>query len=209
MGATKASAKARKRHRAPDDTPGDPMIPLIRKARQQIEAEPGGPLGWLVRFVREDPDTWLPGDVEAHGYRLLAFVYPHLSEKTLALGEPIPPITPYSVEEIHDELRGFFHELVSAPVGQGVTIPTDDLVVSLWRTADPGKKPAAWGRGRGGPRRTLLYQEVAELVFRQDRLIACPQCSRPFLALRKKKFCTLECLQTWWDAKRSKKGGAR
>jgi hypothetical protein len=52
---------------------------------------------------------------------------------------------------------------------------------------------------------------VKELVFEQDRLIACPECGEPFLALRKRKFCRSECLQKHHDrikiAKRKK--GAR
>jgi hypothetical protein len=60
---------------------------------------------------------------------------------------------------------------------------------------------------RGGPRRTLLYQAVKQLVVASDRLMGCPMCGRPFLARLKKKFCSSGCLREWYD-KRSKRGDA-
>ena len=192
------------------DAGGDPMIPLIRRARQQIAARPGGPLGWLVEFVREDADTWLPGDVEAHGHRLLALVYAPMSDNVVALGRGrISPLTPTSIVETHAELRAFVRALVTVQAGTEIEVPTEGLKEMLVRTQAPGVKPASWGIGRGGPRRTLLYQTVKALVAGQDRLIACPECGKPFLALRKKKFCDTPCLQAWWDAKRSRKGSGR
>ena len=193
-------------------TIGDPMIPLIRKARQQIEAEQGGALGWLVRFVREQPEGWLPGDIEAHGYRLLALVYGPLGETTRLLGTGhIPPITPSSVVEIHAELGAFLRELVTVSVATWVKIPTDDLSEGFVRASTPGHKPAIFGISRNGPRRTLLFQAIKALILASDRLMACPgpKCGKPFLALRKKKFCGSTCLQNWHDERRKTKTGSR
>jgi hypothetical protein len=93
-----------------------------------------------------------------------------------------------------------------------VKVPTDDLQQSLVRATAPGIKPAIFAtnpRG-GGPRRTVLFQVVKDLVLKEgDRLIRCPECKEPFLALRKKKFCKGECLQRWHDREkmaRRKKG---
>jgi len=203
---------AKRARQGRSDAIGDPIIPLIRKARQQIEAEPGAALGWLVRFVREDPERWLPGDMEAHGYRLLALVYGPIGEHVLQRGAGhIPPITPTSVVEIHAELAAFFSELVSGPAPRTVKVPTDDLGKVLIRASAPGEKPAIFGISRGGPRRTLLFQAVEALVLASDRLMACPgpKCGKPFLALRKKKFCDSDCLQSWHDERRPKKRGRR
>lgn len=209
---------ARKRQRGHGETPGDPMIPLIRAAREQIEDEEGGPLGWLVGFVRKD--RRLPGDVEADGHRLLALVYGPMPPNLLQLGSgDIPPITPGDVANIHAELRAFLTRLVTAPAGELIDVPTDGLKEAIVRASapsnetlvnavGPSKVPAIFAVTRGGPRRTLLFQAVKALVLESKRLMACPQCKKPFLALRRKKFCSGPCLQIWWDAKRSKKGAA-
>jgi hypothetical protein len=203
--------KMRRGSKAPAFQP-DPLIPLIRTARQQIEAAPGGPLGWLLDFTRRDGAKWLPSDVDGHGYRLLALVYEPFPPGLLQRGRGrIPPLSPLDVETTRAELADFFRKLVTAPVGELVPVPTDGLKESLMRTAPPGVKPAHWGISRDGNRRTRLFQTVKELVFEQDRLIACPECGEPFLALRKRKFCRSECLQKHHDrikiAKRKK--GAR
>jgi len=203
MARMKASRR-RSRTRALDDK----MVGQIRRAWQQIDAEAGGALGWLTGFVRGDPSRWLPGEREAHGYRLLALVYGRLPDNLVRFRSDIPQIAPASVEEIHAELGAFLRKLVQAPAGV-VPVPTEGLEESLFRATAPGEKRAMFGTSRGGPRRTLLFQAVKKLILETgDRLTACPECREPFLALRKKKFCQSTCLQRWWDAKRPKKGGA-
>jgi hypothetical protein len=212
---------AKKRPRGEDVKP-DPLIPLIHQARRQLERyPPGGPLGWLVDFARSDPATWLPGDRDAHGHRLLGLIYP-LPENQVRLGSgPIPPITPADVEAFHDELYDFFHRLVTVDAGALVEIPTDGLVEVIVRAsarssetltldgiAGPAAVPAIFGVSRGGPRKTMLYQEIKQLVIASDRLMSCPRCHRPFLALRKKKFCDKDCLREWHD-KMKKNGGTQ
>src|SRR5262245_27604595 len=96
----------------------DKMVGQIRRAWQQIDAGPGGALAWLTGFVREDSSRWLPGEREAHGYRLLALVYGRLPDNLLRRGgDSLPPIAPASVEEIHAELGAFLRELVRVPAG--------------------------------------------------------------------------------------------
>lgn len=203
---------AKKRQGATRGFEPDPMLPLIRKARQQIEESPGSALGWLLDFLRRsEPAQWLPGEVEAHGYRLLALVYGPLPESLLSfLDGHVPPVTPADVESIHAEMRAFFRDLVTLPAGTPIKIPTDDLHQVLVRATAPSEKPAVFVIGSaGGPRRTILFQTVRELILKHgDRLIACPRCKEPFLALRKRLFCSSKCLQAWYDAKRPKKGAS-
>jgi hypothetical protein len=188
------------------------MIPMIRRAWQQIDEAPGGggALGWLVSFVREDPEQWVPGDAEARGHRLLAIIYGGIPENVVQLGDEITPLVPEDVVRVHRELLGFFTQLVTAPVLAEIRVPTDDLKESIVRLSPPSAEsliaakgpraaPAIFAVSRGGPRRTLLFQAVKRLVLASDQLMACPRCRRPFLALRKKKFCSATCLQAHHD----------
>ena len=188
----------------------DSMIPLIRVASRQIDATPGGRLGWVVQFVREDSEAWRPKDVEAHGHRLLALVYPPMPNNTLQLGSgKIPPVSPDAVRAIHRELGAWIRTLVTMPVGQLVPIPSDEYTEVLVRASEPGKKPASFGISRGGPRRTLLFQTMKALVLAPlgKRLLACPTCDEPYMAVPgKKRYCDGRCRQRWHDVRRPKKG---
>jgi hypothetical protein len=204
-----ATKRSMRRASEPASSAHDPMVPVIRVAGQQIDANPGGRLAWLLEFVREDPARWQPADREAHGNRLLAFVY-HLSSSTRALGQPIPPIAPADVETLQVELRDWLRNLVSAPAGVSVPVPTEGLEEVMVRATKPGEKPAIFGLGRGGPRRTMLFQAVKSLILESaGRLIACQECGSPILALRKRLFCPSPhtCLQRWHDREKAKQRG--
>jgi hypothetical protein len=183
----------------------DKILGQIRRAWEQIDAEPGGALGWLVKFTREEASGWLPGEAEAHGHRLLALVYGRQPANRVRMGDDdIPPIAPADVAQLHAELRAFFHALVTSGAGMG---PPEGLRVAVIRSTERGEKPAAFHKTNpGGPRRSILFQVAADLVVASDRLIECKMCGQPFLAARKKLFCTATCLQRWHDARRDKAG---
>lgn len=189
----------------------DPMIPLIRTAGRQIDAEPGGRLGWLLRFVREDPSRWLHGNREAHGHRLLAMMYgTTLLDSLVAFERPVSPVAPADVDAMHAQLGAFFRALVSEDWPR-VLVPTDGLEEHIVRATAPGEKPAIFGLMRRGPLPTMVLQAAKTLVTEGggNRLLACKECGGPFLALRKRLFCSQPCLQKYYDARRPKKGGAR
>jgi hypothetical protein len=195
----------------------DPLVATIRLAGEHLDELPGGRLGWVLQFLRTDPARWLPGDAEAFASRLLAIVYGPLPPNMLQLGEgPIPPLEPDSVEQMHAELGAFFRQVVSG--ARLISIPTEGLSEAMCRVDEPeprrqdgdNRPPRSlFVTSLGGPRRTILYQKIKELILKTDRLVACPQCGRPFLALRKMVYCQQSCLQAWHDAKRPKKGAGR
>jgi hypothetical protein len=195
------------------ERPGErQLLDEVRRARTQIEAHQGGRLGWLLDFTAEEPKRWLPGEAEAHGYRMLAFV--HQLPPNLVGGANISPLSVRDVTRLRAELSAFLRSIVSEPPGSLIPIPSEGLSFALVRASAPGAKPAAFGFSRGGPLRTVLYQEVAALVRETDRLIACPgpACGRPFLALRKMKFCSPKCAERWHNQRKvdaSRKGGPR
>ena len=175
---------AKKRPPRGDRFEPDPLIPLIRKARQQIDGAPGGALGWLLEFVRSDPATWLPGDRDAHGHRLLALIYPPLPENMLQIGRAhIPPVTPGDVEALHDELYEFFRQLVTVDVGAPVKVPTDGLEEVLVRASEsiatergkttlvaatgPSAVPAIFGVSRAGPRKHCSIRKSSNSCSRR------------------------------------------
>jgi hypothetical protein len=190
------------------------MVPVLRVAGQQIDARPGGRLAWLLEFVREDPARWQPADREAHGNRLLAFIYTPMPPNLLRRVELIEPLAPGdAVETLQAELRDWLRQLVSAPFGTRVPVPREDLEEVMIRMTAPGEKPSIFALSWGGPRRTMLFQAVKLLILRsEDPLIACHTCGEPILALRKRLFCDNRCLQKWHDrekAKQRRKGSPR
>lgn len=159
----------------------------ISLATAQIDGFVGGRLGWVVQFAREDPASWLPGQAESHGFRLLALVY---QERPLSVRD---------VENLQRDVASLLRDVTSAPAGTVVSVPTDGLVFGLVRMTKPGEKRAIYGSTRGGPYRTILLHKVAELIAGSDRLTSCPVCGQPFLALRKRLFCSDKCTQRHHD----------
>ena len=183
------------------------LLDQVRRAGEQLEAAPGGPLGWLVAFVAQDPKAWLPGEGEAHGFRLLALVHRNRIPPNLVGGTNIYPLKPREVVALHGELRAFLMKAVTAPgrpAAVMISVPTEGLESCLVRATAPGVKPAIFSYSRGGPFRTMLFQEVAALIVASDRLLACPgpRCGQPFLALRKRVFCSDKCAQQFHDARK-------
>ena len=141
-------AKRRPRGRVSDSSQAeDSMVPLIRLAGQQIDAFPGGRLAWLLEFIRQSPALWQPADREAHGNRLLAFIYTPMAPTFLRRGQGnIQPLTPAgAVETLQTELRDWLQKVVSDPAGT-VSVPTEGLEKALFRATKPGEKPAIFGR---------------------------------------------------------------
>jgi hypothetical protein len=186
------------------------MLRRIRDAMEKLDAEPGGPLAWLVAFARTK--KFLPGEREAHGYRLLALVNP--GARVLVAESGITPIAPKTVDTLHRELRTVLRSLVSGAPGRArrVDLPAAGLKVSLVRATAPGVKPAIFGVSLGGPLRAMLFQKLKDLIVANgNRLIECPECKEPFLALHKMRFCKSKCRQDWHDHLKmeKRKGAAR
>jgi hypothetical protein len=125
-------------------------------------------------------------------------------------------LAPVAVLAIHDELRTFFRACVTVPALRAIEIPTAGLQMWIVRLQNPGKKPARMRRALGGTFRATLWHSIADWLVQTDRLLACPTCNEPFLALRKRLFCSPLCLQKHHDSKKiekrrteRKKGGAR
>jgi hypothetical protein len=179
------------------------MLTTIRTVRQQLDAAPGGRLAWLIAFTQEDPSGWLTGDREARGWRLLAVG--HDVPPFLVGASGINQLEPAAVVALHAELRAKLRELVRAPAGQRVDIPTEDMSEALIRTSAPGER-GTFGVSRSAPIRTQLFQEMKALILQAgDRFHACPACWEPFLALRKSKFCSPKCTQRWHDREKVKR----
>jgi len=207
----------------------------LQVAHAQLQAEPGGRLGWLVRFAREDPAKWLPGDQEAHRYRLLACAVfstferqdrlfgfmlravhkmeakmgPFTPSATDSLGRSLSALTSAGVLALHAELKTFFSACVTGPGWQEIEIPTAGLRMAIVRCAKPGEKPATMARTLGGTFRATLWHSIADWLVATDRLLACPTCGEPFLALRKRLFCSPTCLQAHHDRKKIEKRKAQ
>jgi hypothetical protein len=185
--------------------PDAEILPRVIAAGHALDAEPGGRLAWLLRFVREDPAKWIPEEVALHGIRLLACWFPRLPPDVVSLGPRIrlAPLTTSNVRRLHAAFREWFRQLVRVPAGvPGVEVPIPGLRMVMLRMTRPGRKPAMFRLSAGGPGRTRLFYQAAQWVVATDRLIACPECREPFLALRKRLFCSAPCLQAHHDRKK-------
>src|SRR5262245_27556585 len=94
-------ATTKRAHVKPPTAGEERLLDEIRLAAKRVDAEPGGRLAWLVRFVREDPADWLPADREGHGFRLLAIGYGDRIPLNLVGGSGIEPLSPDDVTRLH------------------------------------------------------------------------------------------------------------
>lgn len=183
----------------------------VMAAAASIDAR-GDRLGWLIQFGREDPSRWLPGEVEAHGFRLLAIALGATEWGVVPMETRMNRTTPLTAKEtraMHAAIGGRLRDLVRhGPL----EIPTDGLVQLVVRWTPRGQKPARFGLWLTGPFETMFWQHVAAMIVSSDRLIACKFCEAPFLALRKALFCGSKCAQRFHDREKSAKrkaGGLR
>jgi hypothetical protein len=165
--------------------------------------------------VREDPGTWPSHTRAAHGDCLIALARPF--PQFLKGGVELPePLTSEQVDALHGELRTFLRTWVSdQPPGNArlmVAIPTQGLTEHLVRLTDVGVRPVQSTVIYGHEHvQTAIFQAVKNLILQAgDRLLACPVCRGPFVAVRKQRFCTPQCAQRERNerkAARQKKGG--
>jgi hypothetical protein len=196
----------------------DELLRGLSLAEKQIDSFEGGRLGWLVGFAREDSAGWMPADTEGHGYRLLAFAGlggalsgggAWANSDLLATGESIGP---KEVLDLHSAVFKKLQEMVD-PSTDFVAIPAGkglETGLACFRNVD-GKR-SEFHVVQRGPWRARFWNRFVDAVTKTDRLMACPapKCGRPFLALRKKKFCTPKCAERWHDqakVEKKRKGG--
>lgn len=172
------------------------QLDRVRLAGQQLEAHRGGRLGWIVDFAGEDPARWLPGDVAAHGDRLAAFAFGPIPPFVVETGSRLGPMSSAEVKTLHRDVGAFLRALVSDP-RRLIPVKQEGLERCLVRVTDPGIKPAIFAESWGGPLPAMIFHRLADLIVKSDRLLACKQCGRPFLALRKAIFCGSKCAERW------------
>lgn len=190
--------------------PDEAILRRVITEGEAMDRKRGGRLAWLVEFARLDPARldparWESEYVSIYGYQLLACALGPLSPNLVSFGPEsrLVPLTAREVSRLHGALRSWFHQLVTIPGGvPGVPVPTAGLTMMLVRATRPGEKPAIFGTSHGGPLRTMLFQRAAGWVAETDRLVACPTCGKPVLALRKRLYCSDGCLQTHHDRKK-------
>lgn len=168
-------------------------------------------LAWVLRFIGEEPGAWHPAVRLAQGDCLYALARPIPDN---FYPENVPdPLPAGEVEALHRDVRAMLRDLLgSAPTRwHQVSIPTAGQTESLVRLTRAGEKPAAFTVSYGHATvRTAVFQAVKDLVLQAgDRLIACPVCGAPFIAVRKQMFCGPRCAQRVRnerrDAKRARK----
>src|SRR5262249_11106731 len=104
---------------------------------------------------------------------------------------------------------------LTVPRGQAIRIPSEGLHISVERAADPGEKPARWVVAFGGQLQGETRGASPPLPPHDGPTRRLPDVWEPFLALRKRLFCSPACLQKHHDRKKiekrktEKKGGAR
>lgn len=169
----------------------------LRFAIQTIGDTAPARLAWLLGFLGEAPERWHPAVRAVHGACLVMLAIADL--ENVALLKFQRALTPDEILDLHTALRATVGALLTDnPTGGAqVSIPTDGLSERLVRTTKAGVKPAVFGvdYGLDNPR-TAIFQAVKTLILRAgDRLIACPACRTPFLAVHKMQFCSPRCAQ--------------
>jgi hypothetical protein len=180
-------------------------LAALKLAGRTIGETSAARLAWIVRFIGDDPATWHPAVGTAHGDCLLALGRGGIPD-TLMGGIALPdPLRSKQVEALHGELRTTLRELLN---NARVSIPTPEgKSEGFIRCTAAGVKPAVFATiAAHASARTGILQAVKNLIFQAGaRLIACPSCGAPFLAVRKQLFCSPRCAQRARNARREEK----
>ncbi len=179
----------------------------LQAARNTIGSTKRERLAWVVTFVSQDSKKWHSTERAKYGDCLLALGH---------TVRPVPPLPPRMIDALHRELRVFLRDAVGMKPGEeSVPVPSKGFSVGIVRATQVGKKPAIWGsvyhHVHAYPR-TAIFQAVRDLILEAgDRLLACPVCGMPFLAIGRRKFCGRVCTNkaTWAAYPASRKRKAR
>ena len=209
--ATRAK-KRTSRRQAATAGPDAARLEDLKVATKAIGATPAARLSWVVRFVGEDPATWHSATRAAYGDCLVALGRHGLGD----LENLPPPLAPQHVAALHAELRTMLRSLVGAggPRAFMVLIRTEGGSKGIIRLTGVGVRPAlfAMSYGHRDARSAILHTVTNLVVQAGERLIACPVCAAPFVAVRKQRFCSARCAQRARNerkaARRPKEGGA-
>jgi hypothetical protein len=181
----------------------------LKAASRVIGDTAASRLAWVVRFIGEDPATWHPAVRVVHGDCLDAIALGGVPETVVDRALPDPP-APEEVEALHRDLRTTLRNLLSGNPTRAhrVAIPTEGRSEDLVRLTSAGKKPAMFAVTYGDVhRRTRVFQTVKDLILQAGhQLVACPPpCGKPFIAVRKQLFCTVQCAQRARNERRDSK----
>jgi hypothetical protein len=177
----------------------------LQLATRTIGATAPSRLAWLIGFIGDDPERWHPAMRTVHGDCLIA-LGANITHNLVG-GRSLPgPLKADEIVAFHGEIRTTVRALLSTnPAGRAdVAIPTEGLTEVLVRASAAGVKPAQFvvSYGFDNPR-TAIFQAVTTLILQAgERLIACPDCGTPFLAVHKARFCTPNCAQRARNKKR-------
>jgi len=169
-------------------------------------------LAWVVRFVREDPASWHSATRAAYGDGLVALGRHGVGD----LENLPPPLKPAEVTTLHAELRTLLRSLVGGGGARPfmVMVRPERGSKAIIRLKGVGVRPAlfAISYGHTDAPSAILHTVTNLIVQEGERLIACPVCAAPFIAVRKQRFCQTTCAQRVRNerkaARRPKEGGA-
>ena len=188
----------------------------LKVATKTIGATAAARLTWVVRFVDEDPATWHSAMRAAYGDCLVALSCGGFPDNFVELPNLPPPLAPEKVTDLHADLGAMLRPLLSngGPGAFEVPIQTEGGITGIIRLTGVGVRPAQFTRryGHVDSRSAIVHRVVDLLEQAGGRLIACPACKKPFVAVRKQRFCKTRCAQRVRNERkaerRTKKGGS-
>jgi hypothetical protein len=190
--ATRAKRKTSRRTAAAID---EGRLADLKVAAKTIGDTYAARLAWVVRFVVGDPASWHSAISASHGDCLVVLGRHGVGD----LENLPPPLAPQEVAVLHAELRTLLRSLVGAGGARAFMVPirTEGGSKAIVRLTGVGVRPALFALSYGHQdARSAILHTVADLVVQAgERLIACPVCSGPFVAVRKQRFCSPRCAQ--------------
>ena len=178
----------------------------LRLARDRIGKDPARCLEWIIRFAQMDMTALRSEERTALAKDLALFPVvmewkPPLVGITNAGAVPDATLT-----TIQAELRQLFHDLME---GSAWTVPGQSHLRIL-RVSQEGAAQtefrAVW-ETRGNIR-DAVFASVARLLLEHGQKVrACPECRRVFVANRRQAYCTARCSQAVRNQRRKEKEG--
>ncbi len=165
-----------------------------QRATVRLGETPEKRLNWVIAFAMRDLNVLRREELMALGYDLRALPAPGWQGV-----RHVGPMSEPELIKLQGEIRVGIERFLTTPHGWQLPPPRS---ARLCRTANGTGRPRAERVWEGGERETIIAA-VADLVIRcADRLRACMECRRPFVAVKRQEYCSTACSQRTRDRRK-------
>lgn len=192
-------------------------------AAERMGDNPEERLRWVLGFAAQDMSKLRPGEIVALGYDLRVFL--HLG---WSISRRYGPLPEKQVERIQKEVARGLSALLSDPRSNrngaalyvdknaGWTLPVARARIlrvspqysEMEKFSDKRTKFRLLWEGEN--EETTILWGIADLILNAgEKLRACPECGKPFVARKRQEYCTPQCSQIVRNRRKAEQEGGK